>query len=211
MSEPSETSGCPLVPTILQLQQPDAGTVQQLASAHSESEASSPSPSSRSYAKLLTSSNIYRRHQKNHAQDGALLCDFPDCDKTFYRIDLLQRHQERQWVILQSQKRLVLTDVSNEPGRVSRHASTFSPDPEGSPEPRQSSAPENLPSNMVAVLPADPSFHTPQPASPVHESPTLTRYTTNLFRTPQLPRTVQAPTSTFNHVIHSSPSFVSPK
>jgi len=40
----------------------------------------------------------YRRHQKNHAQEDALVCEYPDCGKTFYRVDLLHRHQERQWV-----------------------------------------------------------------------------------------------------------------
>jgi hypothetical protein len=34
-----------------------------------------------------------RRHQKNHAQEDALVCDI--CGKVFYRLDLLERHMER--------------------------------------------------------------------------------------------------------------------
>jgi hypothetical protein len=36
-----------------------------------------------------------QRHQKNHAMENALVCDYPDCGKLFYRPDLLLRHQER--------------------------------------------------------------------------------------------------------------------
>ncbi|KAF2846557.1 hypothetical protein T440DRAFT_521733 [Plenodomus tracheiphilus IPT5] len=141
--------------------------------------------------RAYTRAEHLRRHQKNHAQDGALVCEYPNCDKTFFRIDLLQRHQERH----------------NDPGRVSRHASEFTP--EGSPELRQTSGPREVTNHNEGTLAANPSFDTPQPASPIHESPILTRYTSNPFRTPQLPRTFHVPTSTFNHVIHSSPNFMS--
>ncbi|KAF3036770.1 hypothetical protein E8E11_005819 [Didymella keratinophila] len=36
-----------------------------------------------------------RRHQRNHAEEGGLVCKFPNCGKTFFRSDLLQRHEER--------------------------------------------------------------------------------------------------------------------
>jgi hypothetical protein len=36
-----------------------------------------------------------RRHQKNHAMENALVCEYPDCGKAFYRPDLLLRHQEQ--------------------------------------------------------------------------------------------------------------------
>jgi hypothetical protein len=39
---------------------------------------------------------FHRRHQKNHAQEDALVCDYPDCGKTFFRPDLLHRHMEKQ-------------------------------------------------------------------------------------------------------------------
>jgi len=39
-----------------------------------------------------------RRHQKNHATDSSLQCDYPGCGKPFFRLDLLQRHQDRQSV-----------------------------------------------------------------------------------------------------------------
>ncbi|KAH9875618.1 hypothetical protein IAQ61_003082 [Plenodomus lingam] len=99
-----------------------------------------------------------RRHQRNHAKDGALVCDFPDCDKVFYRIDLLQRHQERH----------------NDARQVSRRASASSPDQERSPELPKASRHENIGDSMVATLPAGSSFHTPQPLSPIHDSPTIT-------------------------------------
>ncbi|KAF1917860.1 hypothetical protein BDU57DRAFT_514330 [Ampelomyces quisqualis] len=36
-----------------------------------------------------------RRHQKNHATENALVCEYPGCGKTFHRAGLLLRHQER--------------------------------------------------------------------------------------------------------------------
>ncbi|OAL45671.1 hypothetical protein IQ07DRAFT_215202 [Pyrenochaeta sp. DS3sAY3a] len=133
-----------------------------------------------------------RRHQKNHAQDDALVCDFPECGKTFYRVDLLHRHQERH----------------NEPGKDSRQHSVFSQ--EGSPEAVQTSVPGLVPSSVAATtLPPTPSYYTPQPISPMHESAALPRYTQNLFRTPQIPRTPQVSASAFNPVIRSSPTSAS--
>jgi uncharacterized Zn-finger protein len=37
-----------------------------------------------------------RRHQQNHAKEEAIVCGYPGCGKPFYRLDLLQRHEERQ-------------------------------------------------------------------------------------------------------------------
>lgn len=45
----------------------------------------------RSYTRL----EHLKRHQKNHANDDALVCDYPSCGKIFYRPDLLLRHRER--------------------------------------------------------------------------------------------------------------------
>ncbi|KAF1917591.1 hypothetical protein BDU57DRAFT_170397 [Ampelomyces quisqualis] len=36
-----------------------------------------------------------RRHQKNHSQDDALVCDYAGCGKPFHRPDLLLRHRDR--------------------------------------------------------------------------------------------------------------------
>ncbi|KAI8930793.1 hypothetical protein NX059_011817 [Plenodomus lindquistii] len=131
-----------------------------------------------------------RRHQKNHAQDGALSCDFPNCDKMFFRIDLLQRHQERH----------------NDPGRMSRHASEFSP--KSSSDAPQTSVPKSMTCDAVATPSTVQAFHTPPPPSPVH-SHTPIRYNTTQFRTPLLPRASQASTSAFTHVIHLSPNLKS--
>ncbi|KAF3035333.1 hypothetical protein E8E12_006065 [Didymella heteroderae] len=45
--------------------------------------------------KSYTRAEHLRRHQRNHAQEGGMVCKFPDCGKTFFRSDLLQRHEER--------------------------------------------------------------------------------------------------------------------
>jgi hypothetical protein len=49
-----------------------------------------------------------RRHQKNHAQDDALMCEYSNCGKVFFRLDLLHRHQERQLVSTASNVRPIL-------------------------------------------------------------------------------------------------------
>ncbi|CAO2650049.1 Nn.00g013410.m01.CDS01 [Neocucurbitaria sp. VM-36] len=133
-----------------------------------------------------------RRHQKNHAQDDALVCEFPDCGKTFYRLDLLHRHQERH----------------NEPDHKSPQESVFG-SREGSPEVAHTSVPGLVPSSIAAItLPPTP-YYPPQLASPMHETTALPRYTYNPFRTPQIPRTPQVPSSSFIHVVRSSPSSTS--
>ncbi|KAF1941108.1 hypothetical protein EJ02DRAFT_512628 [Clathrospora elynae] len=97
-----------------------------------------------------------RRHQRNHAQDDALVCEFPNCGKPFYRIDLLHRHQERH----------------NEPGKGSPEQSAFSP--EGSPETPPTSMHDLVQMSMVATtLTPAPSYYQTQPASPLHESVAL--------------------------------------
>lgn len=156
----------------------------------------------------MGSSNIQcRRHQKNHAQDGALVCEFPECGKTFYRIDLLQRHQERQYVIIEFLERNVLKASSNEPGRASRHPSVFSQT--GSPEAPPVCMSGYVSSTVMTTAPPPPSYYQPQPVSPMDEPTALTRYTYNSFRTPQIPRTPQARLSGFNRVVHPSPSSTS--
>lgn len=100
-----------------------------------------------------------RRHQKNHAQDDALVCEYPDCGKIFYRLDLLHRHQERH----------------NEPGKESRQHSVFSQ--EGSPEAPQVSVPSLVPSSIAATLPPTPSYYPPQPISPILDSAAIQSHT----------------------------------
>ncbi|CAA9962644.1 Zn-finger protein [Pyrenophora teres f. maculata] len=97
-----------------------------------------------------------RRHQKNHAQDDALSCEFAGCDKVFYRMDLLLRHQERH----------------NDHGHDSRHQSQ-----EASPQP------ESIPISMpdleqvtisATAIPPTPSYYAP--VSPMNESATLSSH-----------------------------------
>ncbi|KAF2634247.1 hypothetical protein P280DRAFT_494410 [Massarina eburnea CBS 473.64] len=90
------------------------------------------------------------RHQKNHAQD-ALLCDFPGCGKPFYRIDLLQRHQERH----------------NEVGNDSPQA-VFSPGSSAEPD-AQVSVSTTLPAPLVTAVPQTTPYY-PQSISPLPES-----------------------------------------
>lgn len=41
---------------------------------------------------------FHRRHELNHNPDALFPCTRPGCRKAFHRVDLLQRHQERQYV-----------------------------------------------------------------------------------------------------------------
>ncbi|KAF2791586.1 hypothetical protein K505DRAFT_339452 [Melanomma pulvis-pyrius CBS 109.77] len=126
-----------------------------------------------------------RRHQKNHAQEAALVCNFPDCGKSFYRIDLLQRHQERH----------------NEIGKDSdsrRPSTIFSPGGTAEPE-TQVSVSVPLPLPNVTSVSQGPQFYTP-PVSSLPESAANPRYTSNQFRTPQIP------SSAFGHILRSSPT-----
>ncbi|KAI4933496.1 uncharacterized protein J4E92_003163 [Alternaria infectoria] len=94
-----------------------------------------------------------RRHQKNHAQEDALICQVPGCGKTFVRVDLLQRHQERH----------------NEPARDSPEQS-----PEGSPEPASMSLPTlEQPMMEMTTNSASTSFY--ETVSPVQETAPFTR------------------------------------
>ncbi|KAI4626496.1 hypothetical protein J4E83_003647 [Alternaria metachromatica] len=94
-----------------------------------------------------------RRHQKNHAQEDALICQVPGCGKTFVRVDLLQRHQERH----------------NEPTRDSPEQS-----PEGSPEPTSMSLPAlEQPMMEMTTNSASTSFY--ETVSPVQETAPFTR------------------------------------
>ncbi|KAI4695023.1 uncharacterized protein J4E84_001647 [Alternaria hordeiaustralica] len=93
-----------------------------------------------------------RRHQKNHAQEDALICQVPGCGKTFVRVDLLQRHQERH----------------NEPTRDSPEQS-----PEGSPEPTSMSLPAlEQPMMEMTTNSASTSYY--ETVSPVQETAPFT-------------------------------------
>ncbi|KAL5118760.1 hypothetical protein ACEQ8H_003263 [Pleosporales sp. CAS-2024a] len=121
-----------------------------------------------------------RRHQKNHAEEGdALPCGFANCDKVFFRRDLLHRHQERH------------NEMEN-----GSHRANYSPEssPEASPEP-------------AALLPATTSFtSTPLPATTTHASSPYvqTAIPFSLFRTPQIPPTPRISSSSFTS--HLSPT-----
>jgi hypothetical protein len=91
-----------------------------------------------------------------------------------------------------------LSRSSNEPGNSGRFS------PESSPEASRSSVSVEAPSSIRAADPlqSTPTYHPSHPVSPVREQPTIARYTSNPFRTPQLPRTPRLPSSGF---IASSP------
>jgi hypothetical protein len=122
-----------------------------------------------------------RRHQKNHAQD-ALVCEFPDCGKVFFRQDLLQRHQERH----------------NEIGKDSRRSSLFNPSTGAEQEVHVSTS-VAMPAPMTTTLPQVSPYY-PRAVSPLPEPTNTPRYTSNEFRTPQIP------SSTFGQFPRSSPS-----
>jgi hypothetical protein len=155
---------------------------------------------------MAGSNHFRRRHQKNHAQDDALVCDVPGCGKTFYRIDLLHRHQERQYARPDVSCNTLLTFRSNETGQTSRQQS-----PEGPTQAPPVSVSDLESSNMAATtIPPAVSYY--QAVSPIHESAPLPRYTYNPFRIPQMPRTPTVLSSGFSHVPRSSPiSPFSPK
>jgi hypothetical protein len=147
---------------------------------------------------MASAHNLQRRHQKNHAQDDALVCDVPGCGKVFYRIDLLNRHQERQYVEVNLSREFTLTLRSNEIGQDSRQQS-----PAGPSEAPPASVAALESSNMATTtIPPAVSYYQ---AGPIHESAPLPRYTYNPFRTPQMPRTPTVPSSGFSHVPRSSP------
>ncbi|KAF2683033.1 hypothetical protein K458DRAFT_390311 [Lentithecium fluviatile CBS 122367] len=125
-----------------------------------------------------------RRHQKNHAQD-ALRCDFPGCGRPFFRLDLLQRHQERH----------------NEGGPDSPQQSVYSPASTAEPETRVTAA-VALPAPIATAHPPPSPYYQPA-ASPMLESATDARYTSNPFRTPRKP-------SSMFPILRSSPTSKSP-
>jgi hypothetical protein len=93
-----------------------------------------------------------------------------------------------------------LSRSSNEPGNSGRFS------PESSPEASRSSVSVEAPSPIRAadLLQSTPTYHPSHPVSPVREQPTIARYTSNPFRTPQLPRTPRLPSSGF--IVSSPPS-----
>lgn len=44
---------------------------------------------------VFTRAEHRRRHELNHNPDATFQCRHPGCNKSFHRVDLLQRHQER--------------------------------------------------------------------------------------------------------------------
>ncbi|KAJ8116425.1 hypothetical protein OPT61_g2158 [Boeremia exigua] len=134
-----------------------------------------------------------RRHQRNHAQEGAMICKYPDCDKTFFRADLLQRHEERH----------------NELGNESRRSSVSST--EHSTHASPSTAPDTLPVAVANALLPTVAYQQQHGMSPQPEVAPFPRYNPSVFRTPQQPRTAKiAPFEYSNHVFPSTQSFKSP-
>ncbi|KAJ4991627.1 hypothetical protein SVAN01_03008 [Stagonosporopsis vannaccii] len=134
-----------------------------------------------------------RRHQRNHAQEGAMICKYPDCGKAFFRSDLLQRHEERH------------DDIGN----VSRRPSVSSTEHSARASPGTASA--TLP--VVTCITPPPAVANPQQhvVSPLPEVTSFPRYNPSLFRAPQIPRTPKiAPSNFSNHVFHSSQHFKTP-
>jgi uncharacterized Zn-finger protein len=140
----------------------------------------------------------FRRHQKNHAQEDAIVCEYPDCGKTFYRMDLLHRHQE------------FAKQNSNEPGQQSP-TPTFSPEvsPEAHEPPEQ--VPVSLDLSARTLSPSTTSsitYYSSQPVLDLHEPTAFSRYTFTSFLTPQVPRT---PRLSSSGLIARSSSISSPK
>ncbi|KAH6621959.1 hypothetical protein C7974DRAFT_338811 [Boeremia exigua] len=129
-----------------------------------------------------------RRHQRNHAQERALVCKYANCGKAFFRSDLLQRHEERH----------------NELGNASRQSSVSSTEQSVYASP--TTAPAPLPVVTASII--SPTVAYSQPHALVSSQPEVTpfpRYNPNLFRAPQLPRTPKiGPFNLSNPVFHSS-------
>ncbi|KAH5379788.1 hypothetical protein HBI33_150250 [Parastagonospora nodorum] len=104
--------------------------------------------------RAYTRAEHLRRHQKNHAQEDALSCDYANCSKVFYRPDLLQRHQERH----------------NDPAQSSHQDGYNSA---GSPGSSQFSAPTTVPAS-AATIASDPPHSTSLYASPRQHPSTIT-------------------------------------
>lgn len=92
---------------------------------------------------------------------------------------------------------------SNETGKDSRRTS-YVPENPGPAEP-QVSAPDALSPAPVVTTPAMQTtpYYQPQTVTPLPEATTPPRYTSSQFRTPQIP------SSAFNPLLRSSPSFKS--
>ncbi|KAI4646233.1 uncharacterized protein J4E78_009154 [Alternaria triticimaculans] len=100
--------------------------------------------------------------------EDALICQVPGCGKTFVRVDLLQRHQERQYAEPRVVSTAILTFSSNEPARDSPEQS-----PEGSPEPTSMSLPAlEQPMMDMTTNSASTSFY--ETVSPVQETAPFT-------------------------------------
>ncbi|KAI4666393.1 uncharacterized protein J4E79_002431 [Alternaria viburni] len=105
---------------------------------------------------------------ENCGREDALICQVPGCGKTFVRVDLLQRHQERQYAESRVASTAVLTSNSNEPARDSPEQS-----PEGSPEPTSMSLPAlEQPMMEMTTNSASTSFY--ETVSPVQETAPFT-------------------------------------
>ncbi|KAI4942669.1 hypothetical protein J4E91_009838 [Alternaria rosae] len=100
--------------------------------------------------------------------EDALVCQVPGCGKTFVRVDLLQRHQERQYAEPRVVSAAILTSNSNEPARDSPEQS-----PEGSPESKPMSLPAlEQPMMEMTTNSASTSFY--ETVSPVQETAPFT-------------------------------------
>lgn len=102
---------------------------------------------------IFTRAEHRRRHELNHNPDATYRCSQPGCGKSFHRLDLLQRHQERQSVSCKaSTQKHTLTSAYSEleastqpssPGsrRYPTHSAVLSEPPSALPATSMSSPP----------------------------------------------------------------------
>jgi hypothetical protein len=101
-----------------------------------------------------------QRHQKSHEEDTTHLCNFSGCGKTFYRLDLIQRHQERH------------QDIAHQI-------------PAGSEDLAEEAPASTTP---MTGLPRTPGSYIPQHDYATSEAIALPSYVSDSFLTPKIPQ-----------------------
>jgi hypothetical protein len=105
----------------------------------------------------------------------------PSIDWTFYSV--IERNSEFRLLMLFTHQTLrISSNESGNNGQISRESSQEAP---------PSSVSVETPSISTVEPPqSTPTYYPSQPVVPdMHQQPMIARYTSNLFRTPQLPRT----------------------
>lgn len=106
---------------------------------------------------IFTRAEHKRRHELNHNPDASYRCSQQGCGKSFHRLDLLQRHQERQYV------RTDHTDVSELIHCSELEASTQPASPIGRRYPSQTNVLSEAPTAIPITSMASPQIPQPPP------------------------------------------------